>query len=104
MAAVPEFPARCVIWFGSPLAAERTALAAAGWQVRGVATDDCVAIGMRGSDHVVGLLALRTALPANLARLQALLDEHRHMTLLAILPALKHTVEKLQGDPRDCGQ
>ncbi len=24
--------------------------------------------------------------------------------LLAILPALKHTVEKLQGDPRDCGQ
>lgn len=24
--------------------------------------------------------------------------------LLAVLPALKHTVEKLQGDPRDCGQ
>jgi molybdopterin biosynthesis enzyme MoaB len=22
----------------------------------------------------------------------------------AILPALRHTVEKLQGDPRDCGQ
>ena len=35
---------------------------------------------------MVGLLDLRTALPANLARLQALLDEHRHMTLLAILP------------------
>lgn len=87
MAAVPDFPARCVIWFGSPQAAERAALAAAGWQVRGVATDDCVAIGMRGSDQVVGLLDLRSALPANLARLQALLDEHRHMTVLAILPA-----------------
>ncbi len=87
MAAVPDFPARCVIWFGHPQAAERTALAAAGWQVRGVATDECVAIGMRGNDQVVGLLDLRTALPANLARLQALLDEHRHMTLLAILPA-----------------
>ena len=24
--------------------------------------------------------------------------------LLAVLPALRHTVEKLQGDPRDCGQ
>nr|WP_275888909.1 hypothetical protein [Desulfoprunum benzoelyticum] len=22
----------------------------------------------------------------------------------AVLPALKHAVEKLQGDPRDCGQ
>ncbi len=87
MAAVPVFPARCVIWFGQPQASERVALAAAGWQVRSVATDDCVAIGMRGSDQVVGLLDLRSIVPANLARLQALLVEHRHMKLLAILPA-----------------
>lgn len=87
MAAVPDFPSRCVIWFGQPQPAERAALAAAGWQVRGVATDDCVAIGMRGNDQVVGLLDLRGALPANLARLETLLEEHRHMTLLAILPA-----------------
>ena len=87
MAAVPVFPTRCVIWFGQPQAAERAALAAAGWQIRGVATDDCVAIGMRDNDHVVGLLDLRGAQPGNLERLQALLDDHRHMALLAILPA-----------------
>ncbi len=87
MAAVPDVPARCVIWFGHPLAAERAALAAAGWQVRGVVTDDCMAIGMRGRDQVVGLLDLRTTVPDNPARLQALLDQHRHMVLLAILPA-----------------
>ncbi|WP_312238682.1 sigma-54 dependent transcriptional regulator [Stenotrophomonas sp.] len=87
MAAVPDFPSRCVIWFGQPQPAERTALAAAGWQVRSVATDDCVAIGMRGSDQVVGLLDLRSALPTNLARLETLLEAHRHMTLLALLPA-----------------
>ncbi|MCF7750978.1 sigma 54-interacting transcriptional regulator [Bacillus subtilis subsp. subtilis] len=52
-----------------------------------MATDDCIAIGMRGSDQVVGLLDLRRAVPANLARLEALLDEHQHMSLLAILPA-----------------
>lgn len=87
MAAVPVFPTRCVIWFGQPQGAERAALAAAGWQIRGVATDDCVAIGMRDNDQVVGLLDLRGAPPGNLERLQALLDEHRHMALLAILPA-----------------
>lgn len=97
MAAVPEFPARCVIWFGQPPAAERAALAAAGWQVRGVATDECVAIGMRGNDQVVGLLDLRSAPPANLARLQTLLDEHRHMRLLAILPSASgHPLPALQ--------
>lgn len=51
---------------------------------------------MRGNDHVVGLLDLRTAVPANLARLQALLDEHRHMTLLAILPAHGRAAPALQ--------
>lgn len=24
--------------------------------------------------------------------------------LLAVLPALRHAIEKLQGDPTDCGQ
>jgi DNA-binding NtrC family response regulator len=86
MAAVPEFPARCVIWFGQPHAAERAALAAEGWQVRGVASDACVAIGMRGSDLVVGLLDLRGAAPGNVEHLQALLEQHRHMRVLAILP------------------
>lgn len=87
MAAVPEFPARCVIWFGHPHAAERAALAAEGWQVRGVASDQCVAIGMRSNDLVVGLLDLRVDLPGNLDHLQGLLEQHRHMRLLAILPA-----------------
>lgn len=87
MAAVPEIPARCVIWFGQPLAAERTALAAAGWQVRGVATDGAVAIGMRGNDLVVGLLDLRSVAPSHLTHLQAVLDQHRHLQVLAILPA-----------------
>ncbi|WP_313456286.1 sigma 54-interacting transcriptional regulator [Stenotrophomonas sp.] len=87
MAAVPEIPARCVIWFGQPLAAERTALAAAGWQVRGVATDGAVAIGMRGNDLVVGLLDLRSVAPPHLPHLQAVLDQHRHLRVLAILPA-----------------
>lgn len=87
MAAVPDFPARCVIWFGQPLALERATLAAAGWQVRGVAPEQCAGIGMRGSDQVVGLLDLRTVVPANLAHLQQLLVDHRHMSLLALLPA-----------------
>lgn len=87
MAAVPDFPARCVIWFGHPHAAERAALAAEGWQVRGVAGDQCVAIGMRSNDQVVGLLDLRGALPDNFDHLQGLLAQHRHMRLLAILPA-----------------
>ncbi|MFI8718550.1 sigma 54-interacting transcriptional regulator [Stenotrophomonas sp. NPDC077464] len=86
MAAVPEFPARCVIWFGHPHAAERAALAAEGWQVRGVASDQCVAIGMRSNDLVVGLLDLRGPPPGNLEHLQGLLAQHRHMRLLAILP------------------
>jgi DNA-binding NtrC family response regulator len=87
MAAVPDFPARCVIWFGHPLTLERATLAAAGWQVRGVAPEQCAGIGMRGSDQIVGLLDLRTAVPANLAHLQQLLVDHRHMSLLALLPA-----------------
>lgn len=87
MAAVPEYPARCVIWFGQPHAAERAALAAEGWQVRGVASDECVAIGMRSNDLVVGLLDLRGTPPGNLDHLQGLLEQHRHMRLLAILPA-----------------
>lgn len=87
MAAVPEFPARCVIWFGRPLANERAALAAAGWQVRGVAPEQCASIGMRGSDQIVGLLDLRDGVPAQLAPLQQLLVEHRHMSLLAIVPS-----------------
>jgi DNA-binding NtrC family response regulator len=86
MAAVPDFPARCVIWFGHPHAAERAALAAAGWQVRGVSSNECVAIGMRSNDLIVGLLDLRGDAPGNLDHLQALLDQHRHMRLLAILP------------------
>jgi len=87
MAAVPDFPARCVIWFGQPHPLERATLAAAGWQVRGVAPEQCAGIGMRGSDQVVGLLDLRTVVPANLAHLQQLLVDHRHMRLLALLPA-----------------
>ncbi|WP_313349001.1 sigma-54 dependent transcriptional regulator [Stenotrophomonas sp.] len=87
MAAVPDFPARCVIWFGHPHAAERAALAAAGWQVRGVASNECVAIGMRSNDLIVGLLDLRDDAARNVDHLQALLDQHRHMRLLAILPA-----------------
>ncbi|MEL4017157.1 hypothetical protein, partial [Dryocola clanedunensis] len=35
----------------------------------------------------VGLLDLRTVVPANLAHLQQLLVDHRHMSLLALLPA-----------------
>lgn len=86
MAAVPDFPARCVIWFGHPLAVERAALSAAGWQVRSVAPEQGTGIGMRGSDQVVGLLDLRTRVPADLAQLQQLMTDHRHMTLLALLP------------------
>lgn len=49
---------------------------------------------MRGSDQVVGLLDLRTVVPANLAHLQQLLVDHRHMSLLALLPAAP-----LRGSP-----
>jgi DNA-binding NtrC family response regulator len=62
-------------------------LAAAGWQVRGVASNECVAIGMRSNDLIVGLLDLRDDAARNVDHLQALLDQHRHMRLLAILPA-----------------
>jgi DNA-binding NtrC family response regulator len=46
-----------------------------------------VSIGMRSNDLVVGLLDLRGAPPANLDHLRGLLEQHRHMRLLAILPA-----------------
>ena len=67
MAAVPDFPARCVIWFGHPLTLERATLAAAGWQARGVAPDQCAGIGMPGTDPIAGLLDLPNAVPANRA-------------------------------------
>ncbi len=87
MAAIPAFPKRCVIWFGRPQAHERAQLAAGGWQIREVAAGEQPGIGLRGDDLVVGLVDLRGRSPACLDAIQALLDDHRHMALVALSDA-----------------
>jgi hypothetical protein len=48
-----------VLWFGEPLANERSALAAAGWYVRSIHPDPAMAIGLRGRDRLLAVLDLR---------------------------------------------
>lgn len=86
MAAVSEIQARCVIWFGQPLPAERAALTAAGWQVRSVQPGQVNTIGLRGRDQLVGLIDFRQIPSSALATLREWLDQHRHLSLLAALP------------------
>ncbi|MGV8959317.1 MAG: sigma-54 interaction domain-containing protein [Stenotrophomonas sp.] len=84
MAAIPVSPKRCVIWFGHPKTQEKMTLAAAGWQVRSVQHDQPADIGMRGDDHIVGMLDLRGDQARYLEGLERIIGEHRHMALIAI--------------------
>ncbi|HBK47446.1 MAG TPA: Fis family transcriptional regulator [Xanthomonadaceae bacterium] len=86
MAAIPDFSRRCVIWFGQPKRQEREILAAAGWRLRIVGPDEDGGIGMRSDDLVVGLLDLRDA-GTDLDRVERLLSEHRHLSLMAVTDA-----------------
>ncbi|WP_305804714.1 sigma-54 dependent transcriptional regulator [Stenotrophomonas sp. YIM B06876] len=84
MTAIPVSPKRCVIWFGHPKTQEKMTLAAAGWQVRSVDHDQPAEIGMRGDDHIVGMLDLRGEPARCLEYLERIIGEHRHMALIAI--------------------
>jgi len=87
MAAVPVVRHdHCVIWFGQPLAAERAALAAAGWQVRCVDPMQIGGVGLRGRDHLVGLVDLRQLGGTALSAVQAWVEQHDHLPLVAALP------------------
>jgi len=86
MAAIPDFNRRCVIWFGEPQPQEREVLAAAGWRLRIVGPDDQAGVGLRSDDLVVGLVDLRGGAGADLDRVQRLLAEHRHLSLMAVTP------------------
>lgn len=86
MAVVSEFQARCVIWFGQPLAAERAALAAAGWQVRSVDPLQAQSVGLRGRDRLVGMLDLRQIPGHAIGHVQDWAKQHDHLPLLAALP------------------
>lgn len=87
MAASLEIPSRCVIWFGQPQAAERAALAAAGWQLRSVTPTPAMAIGLRGRDHLVAVLDLRQLDSSALQQLLPWVEQHHHLPWLAVLPA-----------------
>ena len=110
MAAVPESPRRCVVWFGRPLRREREALAAAGWQVRVSDPDGNAGIGLRGGDTVVGLVDLRVAAADGYAPLERLFIHCTDLSLLAIVPAgramparigalLERCIEAFQAPP-----
>lgn len=78
---------QCLIWFGRPNSLERSTLAAAGWQIRTVSTQQPTDIGMRGEDTLVGVIDLRERAEDDLESIERLLWQHRHMALLAITPA-----------------
>lgn len=87
MAAVPEAStSRCVLWFGEPLANERSALAAAGWHVRSIHPDPAMAIGLRGRDRLLAVLDLRHLDAASLQLLEPWIEQHQHLPWLAVLP------------------
>ena len=87
MAASLQVPSRCVIWFGQPLAGERDALAAAGWQLRCVSPSPAMAVGLRGRDHLVAVLDLRHLDADALQPMLPWVEQHRHLPWLAVLPA-----------------
>jgi len=87
MAVVSDIRARCAIWFGQPLAAERAALAAAGWQVRSVDPLQPQSVGLRGRDQVVGVIDLRQIPALALAAVSEWTQRHDHLPLLAVLPS-----------------
>ena len=87
MAAVPEAStSRCVLWFGEPLANERSALAAAGWYVRSIHPDPAMAIGLRGRDRLLAVLDLRHLDAVALQLLAPWIEQHQHLPWLAVLP------------------
>lgn len=86
MAASLEIPSRCVIWFGQPQAAERTALAAAGWQLRSISPTPGMAVGLRGRDHLVAVVDLRHLDADALQLLLPWIERHHHLPWLAVLP------------------
>ena len=87
MAAVPEAStSRCVLWFGEPLANERSALAAAGWYVRRIHPDPAMAIGLRGRDRLVAVLDLRHLDTSALQLLAPWIEQHVHLPWIAVLP------------------
>ena len=87
MAAVPEAStSRCVLWFGEPLADERSALAAAGWYVRRIHPDPAMAIGLRGRDRLLAVLDLRHLDAPALQLLAPWIEQHAHLPWLAVLP------------------
>ena len=87
MAAVPEAStSRCVLWFGEPLANERSALAAAGWYVRSIRPDPAMAIGLRGRDRLLAVLDLRHLDAVALQLLVPWIEQHQHLPWLAVLP------------------
>ncbi|MCE7032328.1 sigma-54 dependent transcriptional regulator [Lysobacter sp. GX 14042] len=87
MAAVTAGPGQCVVWFGEPLARERKALAAAGWQLRAIPPGrGRDGIGLRAGDTVVGMLDLREADAAAAGHAAQLAGEYRHLPFLAIIP------------------
>lgn len=87
MAAVPEAStSRCVLWFGEPLANERSALAAAGWYVRSIHPDPAMAIGLRGRDRLLAVLDLRHLDAVALQLLAPWIGQHQHLPWLAVLP------------------
>lgn len=87
MAAVPEAStSRCVLWFGEPLASERSALAAAGWYVRSIHPDPGMAIGLRGRDRLLAVVDLRQMDGPALQLLMPWIEQHQHLPWLAVLP------------------
>ncbi|MEI2262674.1 sigma 54-interacting transcriptional regulator [Stenotrophomonas indicatrix] len=86
MAASLEIPSRCAIWFGQPQAAERGALAAAGWQLRCVSPAPAMAIGLRGRDHLVAIVDLRHLDADAVQLLLPWIERHHHLPWLAVLP------------------
>lgn len=86
MAASLEIPSRCAIWFGQPLSAERSALAAAGWQLRCVNPTPAMAIGLRGRDHLVAVVDLRQLDSEAVQLLLPWIEQHHHLPWLAVLP------------------
>ncbi len=76
-------------------------LAAAGWHVREVAPGQAGSVGLRGDDIVVGILDLRHA-PDDAARIEHLLDQHRHLPILALAPAGTDADPHLENLLRGC--
>ncbi|CRX67334.1 unnamed protein product [Stenotrophomonas maltophilia] len=75
-----------MLWFGEPLANERSALAAAGWYVRRIHPDPAMAIGLRGRDRLVAVLDLRHLDTSALQLLAPWIEQHVHLPWIAVLP------------------